>query len=855
MSTAARSAAQRASLRFCIRLAARFARSSAIARSTSIVFVAGLFLLAMFVTLQTLTLSGEQRAERDLGRFGASVGYGIVAQPGDEAVVKDLLRAARKAGATDAMVSLIATDVQLASGGVGGGPRELTLQEAAWASLPFPDRYVLLSGRWPRRAGEVVVTDPEDVSAVPGMTLSALGGSAPFRVVGTADDRYARTSALLAAPGTWAGLSPQLVERFPLLEAQPVLFWSGSSASRVTAAFAAVAKARGEAEVELGAVADTLSTRDQVAASREETWISRTPAGYTVPSLLLPLGAVALVFGLSDRRLRRTLHVLTSLGIRRSVGVASLSLAVAGWCVIAASVGALAGTALGLGASELIAHLRGLPAGPVSGLAAPLLRLVGAVGLGAACAGLVLFASGRATRAPRAGPASRPGRRGRGRGARHLLAIAAWCATVLLSLQVDSPAKAMIVAGVLTVGVILLVPELVDLMLRMLPERGPRTRLSRRQLAADRHRAAAAVALLAVILGGSLGYITLLDTLVRTVDEQSYPDVLPGQLLVAGRNGGPEPPPRQVLDAVERSDRARRLPRFELRYLNGDLDPLGNPRRAVSLEGTSGESILALDSVAQVEQLVAHPLTSSQGMVLRRAGMLVWSDTASSTGGTAAGARLAVTAGDARVGAPIEVPAATVDSDKVEWRGGTSGVLLTSTARRFRLPVSTGATMYTGVSASQGRALQDAVIRAGLDAKTIRLYRAPPPAVPPAALLATAVGLVILALLASLVATRGQGRILRGYLGRLISIGLPVSWARQVLLYQQAVIVAVATVVGLLIALPPAIIATLRISGFVLSIPWTQILILIASIYAATFLAALHASRRLRPRGDAYEQA
>jgi hypothetical protein len=270
----------------------------------------------------------------------------------------------------------------------------------------------------------------------------------------------------------------------------------------------------------------------------------------------------------------------------------------------------------------------------------------------------------------------------------------------------------------------------------------------------------------------------------------------------------------------------------------------------VSLQG-SIESILALDSVGEVEQLVAHPLTSGQARVLRRGGMLVWDDTAS----TAASGRLVVTSRDTRIGPPIDVPLAALDGDPVGWRAGTSGVLLTSTARRLRLPVTTGATMYTGLSTSQARALQDAVIGAGLDANAVQLHREPPPAVPPAALLASAAGLALMTLAASLIATRGQSRILRGYLGRLISIGLPISWARHVLLYQQAVIVAVATLMGLLIAIPPVILATLRISGFVLSIPWTQILVLLACTYAATGLAALHASRRLRPRGDAYEPA
>jgi hypothetical protein len=709
VSVAAGSALPGARVRFTVRLAVRFARSSALRRPAGIVFVAGAFVLAMFVTLQTLTLSGAQVVQRDLGRFGAYMEGGAVAQPGDGTVVPTLLRAAQRGGAIDPVVSLIAPDVQLATGGV---PQEVTLQEAPWASRPFPDRYELLSGRWPRRPGEIVVTDPEDVAASPGRPLPALGERARLRVVGTADDRYARTSALLAAPGTWASLSPHLAERFPLLHAQAILYWSGGSVARVVAAVAAVAKRRGEADAGRGALAASVATRQEVAAAREPTWLSRSPAGYTVPSLLLPLAAVALVFGLSDRRFRRILRVLTSLGIRRSVGVAALSLATAGWCLLAALAGAIAGVVVGLASRELIAHLRGLPGGPISGLAEPLLRLVAAVGLGAVCAALLLFAGSRAARARPAVTAPQPERGGRGSAARHLLAVAVWCATVLLALQVDSPAKATILAGAVTAGVLLLVPEVVDLLLRLLPERGPRTRLGRRQLAADRRRAGAAIALLAVILGGSLGYLTLLSTLVRSAEAETYPDVLPGQLLVAGRDGPTSPPPPPVVDAVERSGLVRERARLELRYLQR-FDRAGNATRAVALDGTL-EAILAVDSVGQVEQLLRDRLTGEQAAVLRRGGILVWADTATTTADSAAHARLIVASGDTRVGAPIAVPAASVEAKPAGWRIGTSGVLLTATARRLSLPVTSGATMYTGLSASQSRAVQGAVIRAAL---------------------------------------------------------------------------------------------------------------------------------------------
>ena len=199
------------------------------------------------------------------------------------------------------------------------------------------------------------------------------------------------------------------------------------------------------------------------------------------------------------------------------------------------------------------------------------------------------------------------------------------------------------------------------------------------------------------------------------------------------------------------------------------------------------------------------------------------------------------------------LPATTVAASSVAWRVGTAGVMLTVTARRLDLPLSTGATLYAGLTSQQARALQRAVGRAGLDARTIQIYEGLPSVVPPAALVTTAVALAIVALLATFAAARAQARVLRGYLGRLISIGVPLKWARQVLLYQQGVVLAAATLLGAFIAITPLLLAEIRIDALVLSVPWTQVVILLVSIYVAAALAALHSSRAISARGDALE--
>ncbi|MEU5826168.1 hypothetical protein [Micromonospora tulbaghiae] len=841
-----------ARLRFVLRLARRLIRSRELARSASIVFVAGLAILAMFVTLRTLSLSGAQIADRDLGRFGASVGYGsIVLPPGEDQFVPDVQAQALRAGLTDSEVMLSASSTPLAT----TPARSVPMLEASWQDEPFPDRYDLLSGRWPTRPGEVVLTEPQDAPEIADGALPLLGGKVTLNVVGTAEDQFARTTNLLVAPGTWASLDPSLAQGFPVLGAQPLLLWSGGDADGAVTAFTTAIGdyTRRSPTADEGAdalvVGGTLRFREQLLERPERTSIERTPAGYTIPSLLLPVAAVLLVFGLNNRRFRQTSTRLVAVGVRPATAAAALTIAASAWCAAAAAAGALVGTAIGGVARAVIAQLRDWPPGPIEGLAAPPIQLLALVMLTSVCAGAALARRKERVSsavAPRSRPESQavPAAGRRIRDARHLLAVAAWCATVAYAVRVDSPAKAMILTGVLTLAVLLVIPDVLDLVLRVLPEGGPRRRLALRQLAADKLRAGAIVAILTVLLGASMGFLTLLDTLIRTTDQQAYPDALPGQVLLADRASSTLPPPTALLQAVEASGVADGLPRAELAYLF-TTDESGVPTRSVTRDGHNG-NLLAVETAGQVEQLIGHSLNGTQRAVLAEGGLLVWADAPAAPTPTT---RLAVKEGDKVTSRTSELPVATVDVPLVEWRTGTDAVMLRSTAASLNLPVPQNAPLIiTEVSDSAAKAMQEAVGRAGIDAQAVRIYVPPKPPVPAAALLATAAGLVILVLTAVFSATRAQTRTLRGYLTRLVSIGIPPTWARHVLLYQYGILIATSTLLSLIIALPPTVVIALRISGFVLSIPWAQLLTLLTAIYLATALAALRSALSLRAR-------
>ncbi|MFF9778335.1 hypothetical protein ACF1HJ_32335 [Streptomyces sp. NPDC013978] len=841
--------------RLTARLARRLARSRALARSVAIVFVAGLLVMGMFVTLRTLSLSGEQVAQNELGRFGAKVGYGsgVSLPPGDDTFLADLRSRMRDAGASDAEIVLSATDVQLNT----TPARNVTALESDWAARPYPERYELLSGTWPSRPGEVAVTEPDDVRTPVGTTLTVLG-DVRLKVVATVDDRAADTTNLLLGPGTWAGLDPALSEGFPVLTAQMDVMWAGDRQQEVVDAFTAAARTWAEdgdspeaaalREDGENAVAATLVTRDQLEARPQKTWIEKTPAGYTVPSILVPAAAVLLVFGLNGRRFRRTTASLTSVGVSRTTAALAPALAALAWSLAAAACGAVAGVAVGLGARLLISRLRDSPAGPLDDLASPALRLLAVVLVTGLIAGAVLARTRRAeparphTDADADRAADRPGAR-RARDARHLLAVAAWCATVVYATWVDSPPQAMILTGILIAAVLLVIPEVFSGVLRLLPEGGPRRRLVRRQLAADRSRACAALAVLTVLFGASLGYVTLLDTLIRTAEKQSYPAVLPGQVLLAGHESDTFPPGEALLRTVDASGTLHGLRRTEPRYLMDD-DP-GNPRMA-SRKGDDG-TLLAADTPADVERLIGRRLDSAQKAVLRNGGLLVWAHTADAPTGPSAHTSLVVRQGDKVLGSTAELPEASVEVSPAEWRTGSDGIMLRSTANALDLPIQAhGPIMVTGVPDTDARALQQAVVDAGMDAGAVLIHVDPDDPVPPAALLATAAGLVLLALAAVLAATRSQTRILRRYLARLIAVGIPPRWARQVLLCQHGILIAVSTLLGLLIAVIPTVVLASQISGFVLSVPWWQLGVLAAATYGAALLAAVLSAHKLR---------
>jgi putative ABC transport system permease protein len=188
----------RQDLRLTFVIARRLGRARWLLASSLTVVLAAMMVAAWYCILQAQSLTGEQIADQDLGVYGAYAGYGAGSiGPGSAAQAALAHRLAPVAG-PDAQVALICNDFSAS----WLSDKSVTFTEMNWEAQPFPKKYQLTAGRWPRQAGEIAIVNPSrgDRSKVPSR-IEAYGGRVRLSVVGAFDDRYSRSVELLAGPG------------------------------------------------------------------------------------------------------------------------------------------------------------------------------------------------------------------------------------------------------------------------------------------------------------------------------------------------------------------------------------------------------------------------------------------------------------------------------------------------------------------------------------------------------------------------------------------------------------------------------------------------------------------------------
>ena len=823
-------------LRLTTSIARKLMRNRMLVRSTTPVFLTAAVLIGLFITLQALTMSGAQVADRDFGRFESKVELSAIAgfDSTTPRAQEDMEAAVRRAGAVEVTTTLTSYDIEPAT----TAPPTTLYVETDWAANPFPQRYSLKDGRWPTAPGEIVLTEAGRVTMPGDGNLPVLSGSRHLRIVGTAYDRFSAWATILAAPRTWAGMDPGLRPDRAKPSASTSLFWNGANQERAVSAIEEVTTggALGHgADDDRPEIGGLVASRQDTAAHGPPSWVERFPLAYRLPALALPLLSVLAVFGLSRERSQRISTVFTSLGLPRPAAVGGMALATSVWTTIAAVSGTLAGAGLGWIARYAVADLRIEPLSPFPGLLVPGVELLLVVVGGCFLATVVLRPWSRAPRAATDVPAEEAVHSTAkwGRKVRHGLALVAACAVVYQVNTLSSIEDAMVLAGFIGTTVLLVMPELVNAVVSRLPENGPRRRLAQRQLSFHRSRGITATAVLTATIGAPLALLTLLATYTATETNRFQPDAAPHQVVLTGLGSTAEPPLPQVVDAV-----TRRVdfvdPAIHLRYLM-------DANVAVSVRGDDLGGVLAIDTLDEVARLTERPLSQVESDTLQRGGILVWSD----SGRTDRTLVSAATADGKAMTASKPIPA-TVSNFEPAWKASVHGVLLTASAHELGLPVSDGAVVYTNVPDVDVTAAQQAVLDAGLSRRFVKVYEPPEPVFVPATFYTAIVGLALVALLTTVGVTRAQVATLRGYLTRLVAIGLPPSWARQVIVMESTVVVCLSTVLGLSIALPTVVATTNQIDGLVLDVPWFELGLVIAAFILTTAGATLIASRRLR---------
>lgn len=822
-----------------------------------VVLIPAAFVSASFLITAATTLSPHQQKVMNFGRFDAYAGFGLVqVPPGDDAVAQQM---AESVGATDVrecMVSLSAVNFYL------GGLTEprARYEEHPWDDTTFPGRYVLRSGRWPTSPGEVAISG--DTVAHAGQRLAV--GDGHLTVTGVVDDLYARKPAILAAPGTWAALDPTLATRYETMTAQPFVYWSAGTDTVVLDAInSAVRDEPGAGQ------RDVLESSYAVAPSGKEAratpWIDKLPIAYLIPAAIFPALTVALAFALSGPRAARLTRVAHGLGVPAETLLLAHYIPVVAVLTGGATVGGTVGAVMPHFARRWLEGAAGRPVDLDIGVGWQLTKYVLAVVVSAFALVVVTLAlprwrSRRRHRSTTASVTAQSPTAARRRGsrwkvtageARRLFALGLLCMGAVSTSSVDSPGKATFTATVVMLGVLLLLGDVVRWVLKGLPGRSWTMRLARARLQRRFTSALATTTTIALMIGLTFGYIVMLQTWLTSAQGDRAPQVASGEVLVVNRSSDLFEPPAASVAAVT-SVLNQGAKHIRLRWTAAlDSEGLDTERATV---GDSARPLLVADQ-ADMAAVLGHPLSATEQQLLDTSGVLLWHG-GEFSGKVGSRAQRTLTISDPN-GEPMDEPrpldTALTTVPSSEWRFSASGVMTTNTARQLGVPTTAGAILFTGVATTPDQ-IAEGVLAAGVDPDTVRTFAPPDPIIPAVALPGLALALSALMFLVSSTTVWAGARSNAKFLTMLITLGLAPSTARRVLWIQYGMVLAVATVAGIVLAVIPVATVLTLLPGYELSIPATNILTLGGSSLLGCLAAVMLATLRVRAAVRALDQ-
>ncbi|WP_345526369.1 FtsX-like permease family protein [Nocardioides endophyticus] len=779
-------------------------------------------LVTLFILQSSFTLNGKQVAERDLGRFSYSVSLPLNGSPQSRtATIGRAVQAATEAGAEGVEAELTSFDL---SPSLPGTPRS-TYQERDWTAAPYPERFVLVDGRWPSRPGEVAVSN-EIARRVPGEQLSRmplLSGLAKVDVVGIVEDRYAtRAGRILAAPGTFDSFDLDVIStRFEALDLRGSLWWSTGGTEKVLAAVESVVPETAAEEVK---------ERTRILGTVRPDFASAYPLGWKIPSLALPLLSALVVFGAAAYRLQRTMSTLRSIGLRRRQVTTAVATTAVVLVISAAIVGGAVGATLGLALRPVLTRFMTAPLAPYPDLVSTLALLLAMSLLGCAVGVVWVHASQQQINNRHAAATRRvslPSAGSRASARRVAAGLVAGFAIMSQGLPLGDVSAAMTWIATLTIGLFLLTPDLLNLCLRFVSTTHLRGLLAHRHLVENRGRSVVSILVVAAAWGFPLAFATVLATMIQTDEADRVAQAGVDQVRILSE--GAQTPPTETVELV-----ARALgPDVDRPVIVSELET-SEDHVGVPVLGVGG--VAAVDSPDDLERLNGHELTRSQVAVLNNGGLLYR--------GSAHGDVLELSFAS---GSPIaQLPAAPVDLDPV-WEVSTVGYVLKATATDLDLPVVESDVVFTSVSASSRADVERALDASGLDPYFVKVFHAPDPVRAPPIFYLALVALSLMVVGVSMLVVRAHAASLRRLLGSLVAVGVPASWTRQVVLLELGIITTVAASLAIVIAGPISATALSRLPGFDFTIPWDWLLVIIGSCLVACLAGGWLATTRLRP--------
>jgi putative ABC transport system permease protein len=200
---------------------------------------------------------------------------------------------------------------------------------------------------------------------------------------------------------------------------------------------------------------------------------------------------------------------------------------------------------------------------------------------------------------------------------------------------------------------------------------------------------------------------------------------------------------------------------------------------------------MVIDTADQVRRIIGDDLPADAETVLDAGGVL---DFTRATGNQRF--EVIASAGKRVLSTPA-LPTLRVASLPIELTANFGGAVLLSTAEDLKLPVSEPKRyIYPDASQTVIANAAQAAVEAGYDSDFVQYAVDPPPPQLPANAYAFLAALVLGGFAILLNVIRGQGRRLRGYLARLVAIGLGTRWTLSVLAIQAALIVGVGLLAG-----------------------------------------------------------